>query len=63
MWEVIAVKDCNDISASVESKEVVEVVCFGLGAWNIDDGELWVLFLHLHQFGLERFDGLWCVVD
>ena len=63
MREVVAVEDCNDISAGVEFKEVIEVIGFGLGAWNIDDGELWVLFLHFYQFGLEGFDGLGCVVD
>jgi len=63
VWEVIAVEDGDDISASVELEEVVEVISFGFGAWDVCDGELWVLFFHLHQLGLERLDGLWCVVD
>jgi hypothetical protein len=63
MWEVVTVEDCNDICASVELEKVIEVVGFGLRAWDIGDSELWVLFFHLCQFRLERFDWLWCVVN
>ena len=63
MWEVITIEDGNDISTSIEFEEVVEVIGFGHGAWDVGDGELWVSFFHFCQFGLKRLDGLWCVVD
>lgn len=65
MWmgTVVAVKDANDIGIRAEIEEVVEIVGFGLGAWNLNDPEILVLLWQKSKLALQGLDGLGSVVD